>query len=196
MKEKILMSVFNKRNISKFAKTLSDSGYRIIASEGTGKELVENGVSFIPAQEISKNPNGFKDCIQAISFNIEAGILFDRLNFTHIEEIKKFNIEPITMVVCNFPPVEEVIKDPEDFNIKNIDVGGPLMVRAAATNFKHVLVVVDPDDYERVSKAIIQDEITDEFRQKLAVKAFTYTHNYDNEIVKYLKRTAHNIHQL
>ena len=193
MKNKIfkkfaLISVFDKKNIIDFAKKLKSSGYEIIATEGTGKVLAKNEISFIPVQKISKNPNKLKDCIKTISFRIPAGILFNRFDSTQLKEIKELNITPIDIVIYNFPSLKEVIKTPEDFNIKNMDVGGPLMVRAAATNFKNVLVVVDPNDYGKVAKTILKQKITNEFRLQLAIKAFTYTYSYDYEIVQYLKR--------
>ena len=184
----VLISVFNKKGVSKFAKTLYGLGYKIIATEGTGKELAKNKITYIPAETITKNPKEFDDCIKTISFRIEAGILFDRLNPIHIKQAKKLDIKKIDMVICNFVTLEKAIKKPSDFNIKNIDVGGPLMVRAAATNFKHVLVVVDPDDYEKVAKIILKNKTTDKFRQRLAAKAFTYTCHYDSQIAKYLKK--------
>lgn len=193
MKNKIqkrfaLVSVFDKKNIVDFAKRLKASDYEIIATEGTGKVLIKNGISFIPVQKISKNPNKLKDCVKTISFRIVAGILFNRSDPIQLKEIRELNITPIDIVVCNFPPFKEVIKTPEDFNIKNIDVGGPLMVRAAATNFKNILVVVDPNDYGRVAKAIIKQGITNDFMLQLAIKAFAYIYYYDCEIVQYLKR--------
>lgn len=185
----ILVSVFDKRGIAKFAKTLNGLGYEIISTDGTGKELIKNGISFIPAQKISKNPDGLDGCIKTISFRIEAGILFDRLSAIHVKEAKNLGIKRIDMVICNFPSLEKVIKNPNtDFSIRNIDVGGPLMIRAAATNFKHVLVVVDPNDYTKVVKAILEDKVTAKLRQQLAIKAFAYTQNYDYKIVKYLRK--------
>lgn len=188
-RETVLISVFDKSGISKFAKTLKNSGYTIIATEGTGKELSKNQIPYIPALKISKNPEGLNDCVKTISFHIEAGILFDRLNPIHIKQAKKLGVEKIDIVVCNFVTFEKVIRKPSDFNIKNIDVGGPLMVRAAATNFKHVLVVVDPNDYQKVAKSILEDKVTDNLKQKLAAKAFNYTRSYDQTIAKYLKNT-------
>lgn len=187
-KKSILISVFNKRGIVKFAKTLAMLGYEIIATEGTGKMLSKNQIPFIPAQKISQNPNKLGDCIKTISFRIEAGILFDRLNRYHLKEIKDLSIKPIDMLVCNFPPLKKVVQTPSDFNIKNIDVGGPLMVRAAATNFKHVLVVVDPNDYQKISKPILDNKVTIKLRRDLATKAFIYTSSYDQQIIRYLKK--------
>jgi phosphoribosylaminoimidazolecarboxamide formyltransferase/IMP cyclohydrolase len=183
------VSVFDKRGIADFAKKLKALGYEIISTEGTGKELAKNGITFIPAQKISKNPNKLRDCIKTISFRIEAGILFDRLDQKQVKETKELSIKPVDIVACNFPPIKKVVKKPEDFNIKNIDVGGPLIVRAAATNFRHVLVIVDPNDYKKVAEAILKKKITNEFRRQLAIKAFTYTYSYDEEIIQFLKRS-------
>lgn len=183
-----LISVFNKRSVANFAQKLKVLGYEIIATEGTGEELAKTGISFIPAQKVSKNPNKLKDCVKTISFRIAAGILFDCSDPIQLKESKELGITPIDIVICNFPPVGEVIRNLKDFNIRNIDVGGPLMVRAAAVNFKHVLIVVNPNDYEKVIKTILRKKVTDEFRRQLAIKAFIYTRSYDNKIIQYLKK--------
>ncbi|MGD0577234.1 MAG: bifunctional phosphoribosylaminoimidazolecarboxamide formyltransferase/IMP cyclohydrolase, partial [Candidatus Staskawiczbacteria bacterium] len=107
-----LISVFDKKGISKFAETLENSGYQIIASEGTRKELSKNKISCLSAEKISKNPKGLEDCIKTISFQIEAGILFDRLNPKHIKRAEKLGIEKIDIVVCNLVNFEAVIKKP------------------------------------------------------------------------------------
>ncbi len=186
MKEKILISVFNKKGIGLFAKKLSESGYEIVASEGTGKVLLEHWVNYIPVQNVSQNPSRLMDCIQTISYRIPGGILFDRSNESHLKDVEDLNLEAFSMVICNFPPIDETIKSPQDFNIKHVDVGWPLMVRSAATNFKDVLVIVDPDDYDEVLELFINQKITIEFRKRLAIKAFEYTWNYDASITQYL----------
>lgn len=183
----VLASVFNKGGVAKLAKTLHGASFGIIASEGTGIELSKNGISFTHAEKISKNPKGLEDCIKTISFRIEAGILFDRKNPTQVKEANKLGIVPIDMVICNFPPIEEVVKKSTDFNVGNIDVGGPLMVRAAAVNFRNVLVIVDPNDYKKVGEAVGSNKITDKLRQQLAMKAFHYCSQYDSKIVEYLR---------
>ncbi len=187
MKEKILISVFNKDGIGLFAKKLSESGYEIVASEGTGKVLLEHWVNYIPAQNVSQNPSKLMDCIQTISYRIPGGILFDRSNELHLKDVEDLNLEAFSMVICNFPPIHQTVKSPEDFNIKHVDAGWPLMVRSAATNFKDVLVIVDPDDYQEVMKLFINNKITREFRKKLAIKAFEYTSDYDRILIEYLK---------
>ena len=186
-KKNVLASVFNKRGFAKLAGKLAGSGFNILATEGTGIELTKNGVTFTSAEKKSKNPKGLEDCIKTISFQLEAGILFDHGNPAQVRAVKKLGIVPIDIVICNFPPIEEVVKRPADFNIGNVDVGGPLMVRAAAVNYKNVLVIVDPDDYGKVGDAIINNKVTERLRQRLAIKAFHYCARYDSKIVKYLR---------
>ncbi len=71
--------------------------------------------------------------------------------------------------------------------VENIDVGGPTMVRAAAKNFKNVLVVVDPNDYETIIDVIKKKEIDETLRRELAAKAFSHLSFYDAQIAHYLK---------
>lgn len=185
-----LISVFDKKGVPKFAKILHQRGYTIIATEGTGKELAKYKIPFLSCQEVSKNPECFDGYMKTISFSIEAGIFFDRSNPIHVKEAEKFEIKQIDMVICNFFPFKEIVKN---FNIdvkimmRNVDFGGPTMARVAAQNFKHVLVIVDPNDYEKIAKALLENKITDKFRQQLATKAFAYICHYDFQIAKLLK---------
>lgn len=185
-KKYALLSVYNKQGIVDFAKQIIDLGYEIISTEGTGRELTKNNIPFIPARRVSRNPNYLTDCIQTISYRIEGSIVFDRSNRAHLEEIRKLNMKNIELVVCNFPPLKNILKI-SDFNIGNIDLGGPLMVRAAAINFRYVIPIVDTKDYKKIIKIIAKRNIAKELRKEFAIKAFKYTRNYDSRVVKYLR---------
>lgn len=188
-KKRALFSVFNKKGIAKLARFIKEEGYEIVASEGTGRELTKHRIPFVPAKKISKNPKGLGTCIKTISFYIEGGILFNRHNSVEVKEALTLDIRPIDIVICNFPPIKEVVKNPDrDFHIGNVDVGGPLMVRAAATNFKNVLIIVDPKDYNKVTEAIEKKKLTINFRQRLAIKAYACCIKYDRSIVQYLRQ--------
>ncbi|MBI2028722.1 MAG: bifunctional phosphoribosylaminoimidazolecarboxamide formyltransferase/IMP cyclohydrolase [Candidatus Levybacteria bacterium] len=200
-----LLSVFDKTGIIELAKKLLDLGYKIISTGGTAKELIKKNIKVIPVQEITGNPESFDGRMKTISFEIESGILFDRTNKSHVKEAKDLNIKPIDIVVCNLYPFEKTIANPKvsvETAVENIDVGGPTMIRAAAKNFKNVLVVVDPKDYQRVisfchsesrhrrtknlerSFANAQDDI----RRELAAKAFAHLSLYDSQIAKFLEK--------
>ena len=176
-----LISVYDKKGIVDFAKTLVSLGYSLISTGGTAKTLAAGGIKIIPIEKITKNPESFAGRMKTISFQIEGGILFDRKNPQHRHEAKNLGILPIDIVVCNFYPFAE------KQSIENIDVGGPTMVRAAAKNFQNVLVVVDPNDYQRVSKAL-QNNTDAQVRQELAGKAFRWLAYYDTGVANFLDK--------
>lgn len=207
-----LISVSDKTGIAEFAQAVAEAGYTIISTGGTFKYLrshISSG-KLIPIEEITGNPESFDGRMKTISFEIESGILFDRQNPRHVRQAKELNIKPINLVVCNLYPFEE------NPSIENIDVGGPTMVRAAAKNYKNCLVVVDPEDYQKVSAYLkrhsrpgsqsgvnssgnperngsrIESGMTevedDTFRQELAAKAFYHLSLYDSQIGKFLSK--------
>jgi len=177
-----LLSVYDKRNITSFAKKISALGFHIISTGGTARELRAQGIPVIPVEKITGNPECFDGRMKTISFQIESGILFDRKNRAHSEEAKRLNIPAIDVVVCNLYPFEK------KNSIENIDVGGPTMIRAAAKNCENVLVVIDPEDYERVAAALEEGNILPELRRSLAAKAFAHTAFYDSLIASYFNR--------
>lgn len=185
-----LLSVSDKTGIVGLAKTLIDLGYKIISTGGTAKELEKHNVPVIPIQEITGNPESFDGRMKTISFQIESGILFDRANPTHVKEAEKLKIKPIDIVVCNLYPFEETVAKLStklEDAVESIDVGGPTMVRAAAKNFKHVLVVVDPNDYTLIGELLKNNVVTDLERRELAAKAFSHLSFYDGQISEYLR---------
>jgi len=191
MKPHALISVYDKTNIAQIASTLHSKGYNIISTAGTGKELHRNNIPFIPASQVTDNPNILKDCIQTISFHVSAGILFNRTKQEHSAQIKSLDIKAIDVVICNFPPPKQTVKNLSDFNILNVDVGGPLMIRAAATNYKHALVVVNVCDYDDVIYALKHNLIDNNYRKKMAIKAYQYSSSYDSELVEFLIKGKH-----
>lgn len=186
-----LLSVSNKDGVIDFAKSLVSLGFKIISTGGTAKVLSANKIPVVPIQEITGNPESFDGRMKTISFQIESGILYDRTDPSHVKQAKELGIKSIDLVACNLYPFEETIKNPKvnfEDAIENIDVGGPTMVRAAAKNFKNVLVVVDPSDYEKVKEELIKDQINNNFRQALAAKAFYHLSFYDSQIAGFFSK--------
>jgi phosphoribosylaminoimidazolecarboxamide formyltransferase/IMP cyclohydrolase len=106
-----------------------------------------------------------------------AGILGDLANPRHTADLQAQGIEPIGLVVCNLYPFSS------NPSIELIDVGGPTMVRAAAKNWAHVGVVVDPRSYREVTAELRRDgELSPTLRHRLAAEAFAHTAAYDAAI--------------
>jgi len=203
-----LLSVFDKTGIVEFASALTESGFTIISTGGTAKTLTNAGITVVPIQDITGNPESFDGRMKSISFQVASGILFDRTNKKHIQEAEDLNIKPIDIVVCNLYPFEQTISKHDvtlDEAVENIDVGGPTMIRSAAKNFKNVIVIVDPNDYRMVSnflqrhsgkpKAHPESDKEDpgqarmaekDFKKDLAAKALHHISIYDAIIADYL----------
>ncbi len=184
-----LLSVYDKTGIVKFATTLSRHGYKIISTGGTAMALMEAKIPVIPIQSITGNPESFDGRMKTISFQAEGGILYDRDNKKHVRQALDLRVPRIDVVVCNLYPFEATLQkrgatDAEI--IENIDVGGPTMIRSAAKNHKHVLVVTDIADYEKVSSAMDNAIVSLELRRELAGKAFTHLSFYDSQVARYL----------
>ena len=181
-----LLSVSDKTGIVEFAKNLEELGFEIISTGGTKKVLQENGIKAIDISEITKFPECFGGRVKTLNPFVHGGILYR--SGIDDAEAKKLGIERIDLVCVNLYPFKETIERTNDFDeiIENIDIGGPTMVRSAAKNFKDVMIVTNPADYEKVIEALKNSKNTLEFRRDLMIKAFEHTGAYDAMIANYM----------
>ncbi len=181
-----LLSVSDKTGIVEFAKELEKLGYEIISTGGTRNILHKNGIKAIDISEITKFPECFGGRVKTLNPYVHGGILYR--SGTDDEEAKKLGIERIDLVCVNLYPFKETIEKTDDFDeiIENIDIGGPTMVRSAAKNFKDVIIVTDPSDYENTIDTLKNNKNTLEFRRNLMIKAYEHTAAYDSMISNYM----------
>jgi len=183
-----IISVSDKTGVVEFARGLQALGIKIISTGKTASLLKENRINAIPASEYTGSPEILDGRVKTLHPKIEGGILADRKNKKHIEELKKNKIEPIGLVVVNLYPFDKIISN-KDAGLKevveNIDIGGPTMIRAAAKNYENVAVVVEPADYGMILEELKKGEFTEELLKKLALKAFQLTGRYDAIISGY-----------
>ncbi|MBN1475341.1 bifunctional phosphoribosylaminoimidazolecarboxamide formyltransferase/IMP cyclohydrolase, partial [Candidatus Sumerlaeota bacterium] len=116
---------------------------------------------------------------------IHGGILARRDLADDLATLERMGWAPVDVVVCNLYPFEEKVAEGADFAtlIENIDIGGVALLRAAAKNHAHVLVVVDPSDYGRIAEAMGEGgSVPDDLRREMALRAFAHTAHYDTAI--------------
>ena len=187
-----LISVFNKEGIIDFARELSHLGTRIISTGGTAAVLQEEGIDIIEISKITGFPEMLDGRVKTLHPIIHAGILADREKKVHIDTLKKHNINTIDIVVCNLYPFEQTITKPRvsfEEAIENIDIGGPTLIRAAAKNYKNVLIVTNPEQYNEIIKKLKNGEgISEKEKKRLAVEAFSHTAQYDAIISQYFQK--------
>ena len=179
-----LISVFDKKNIAKFAQSLKTNDVEIISTGGTAATLRENNIEVTSVENLTNFPEMFNGRVKTLHPNIHGGLLAQRNNKNHMETLKKYNIKAIDMVVINLYPFQEKRKKclAQEEIIEAIDIGGSTLIRASAKNYKDIVVVSDPKDYPLVLNAINNNEVTLEFRLSLARKAFEFSANYEKEI--------------
>ena len=192
MRKLALISVYKKDGIVDFAKELIEKyDYEIISTGGTAELLRKNNVKVTEVSELTKFPEMLEGRVKTLHPVVHGGLLARRENQDHMDTIQKHNIRPIDMVVINLYPFEEVILKPEtsiEQAIENIDIGGPSMIRSAAKNYSSVTVICDPSDFSVVLKELNENrgQTTLTGREKLAIKAFSKTSEYDKAISAYL----------
>ncbi|MGV2874553.1 bifunctional phosphoribosylaminoimidazolecarboxamide formyltransferase/IMP cyclohydrolase [Macrococcus capreoli] len=186
--KKALLSVSDKTGIVAFAEQLVANDYEVYSTGGTKKTLEDNHIPVKSVSELTHFPEIMEGRVKTLHPNIHGGILADRDNSEHVAALKEHNIAPIDLVAVNLYPFEATVANPdvtEADAIENIDIGGPTMLRSSAKNFKHVITVVDPADYDTVIARIKADEVDDAFRKSLMVKVFAHTNHYDEAIVNF-----------
>jgi phosphoribosylaminoimidazolecarboxamide formyltransferase / IMP cyclohydrolase len=188
-----LISVSDKTGIAGFARALEKQGVDIISTGGTADLLRKEK---IPVREISSFtafPEVLEGRVKTLHPRVHGGLLYKRGNEKHEAEARECGFEPIDLVVVNLYPFEATIAKPDVMlaeAIENIDIGGPSMIRSAAKNYESVTVVVDPADYEVVLENMRDNngETTFKLRERLAIKAFIRTAEYDRVIGNFLNR--------
>ena len=192
MMKTALISVYNKEGIVDFSSELDKLGWRIISTGGTSKILKEAGIDVVDVSQITKFPEILDGRVKTLHPNIHGGLLYRRDDKDHVKTLEELGIGSIDMVVNNLYPFEETLKKEgvtQEEIIENIDIGGPSMIRAAAKNYRDVIVVVDPVDYENILEELKnKGETSIELRQSLARKVFQYTAYYDSLISNYFNR--------
>ena len=130
--------------------------------------------------------------VKTLHPKIHAGILHDRQNKKHKNEMSKQNFPSIDLIIVNFYPFQKIVMNTKNPNkiIENIDIGGPTMVRAAAKNFKNVTIITNKDDYKSLVNELqtLKGKTSLKFRELMSSKAFGLTAYYDAMIANWFNK--------
>ena len=181
-----LLSVSDKKGLVDFGQGLIARGVELISTGGTARVLSDAGLEVTGVSEVTGFPEMMDGRVKTLHPMVHGGILARRNRQDDLDAMKGAGIQLIDIVVVNlYPFAQAAAADETTFDelIEQIDIGGPSMVRAAAKNFRDVMVVVDPTDYSSVLNTL--DDRNNEsglFRFSLAKKAFAHTAQYDTTI--------------
>lgn len=187
---RVLVSVSRREGVVGFINGLKKLfALTIVATPGTADYLKKSGIEVIGVEKVTGFPATFSGRIKCIHFPIFAGVLADRQNPDHVAQLKKYSVDPFDMVIVNFYPFGQAIKEKKSFRevIELIDIGGPALIRAAAKNFQSVIPVCDPNDYSRILKVLKKNQdLSFQQRKTLAKKVFALMVKFDQTVIKYL----------
>jgi phosphoribosylaminoimidazolecarboxamide formyltransferase/IMP cyclohydrolase len=198
----VLASVFDKRGLEGFIPELLriNPEIKLFSTGGTYtkiKEIIGDAAESCLTQvsDYTGQPETQGGLVKTLDFKIYLGLLTEKYNDAHNDDIMRTGSVHIDMVIGNLYPFKDTISKP-DVTVEaargNIDIGGPCMIRASAKNYIRVASVVDPSDYGEIISEMEANKgsIPLGLRFRLAQKAFEYTAVYDRTIAEFLGSSA------
>ena len=189
-----LISVFYKDGLENIVRLLDELGIVIYSTGGTRQFIEDLGISVVPVEDLTTYPSILGGRVKTLHPSVFGGILGRRDLATDVEEMKQYKIPEIDLVIVDLYPFEETLASTteEKLIIEKIDIGGPSMIRAAAKNFRDVLVVAAKKDYAELENLLREQkgETAIAQRKAFAAKAFEIVAHYDVAISKYFTDPA------
>ena len=191
--KRALISVWDKNGIEELGHFLNDQNIEIISTGGTKRVLEKNGIPVVSVSQIIKQKEIMDGRVKTLHPSLFGGILADRENKNHLLDLKSINSLEIDMVVINLYPFESEAVNKKlklEKAIEYIDIGGPSMLRAAAKNFKNVIPLCKPNQYQDFISLYSSNNgiFSLDCRKKYARKVFEHTMKYDCLINKYFMK--------
>src|SRR3954469_22084438 len=178
-----LLSVSDKTGLTDLARGLAAHGAELVSTGGTARALSAAGLPVVNVADVTGFPEMMDGRVKTLHPAVHAGILARRERPDDLAAISAHGISPVDLVVVNLYPFAKAAANadtPFDALVEEIDIGGPSLIRAAAKNFRDVLVVIDPADYPRLIVELRADQGPSlAFRFELMRKAFAHTAAFD-----------------
>jgi len=185
-----IVSVFDKTGLLDLAKGLVQQNVRMLASGGTARMIRESGFPVEDVSAITKAPEMLAGRVKTLHPAVHAGILARNLASDE-KDLAEQNINKVDYVICNLYPFKDTVAKPNvsvPEAVEEIDIGGVTLIRAAAKNHKRVTILSDPNDYAGFLGELEKGEITEESRNRYALKAFEHTADYDSAISDFFRK--------
>lgn len=187
-----LISVYYKDNLEPIIHELNRLGVKIYSTGGTETFIRNLGVDVIPVEDLTSYPSILGGRVKTLHPKVFGGILARRGFESDELQIAQYEIPEIDLVIVDLYPFEETVLSNADEHdiIEKIDIGGISLIRAAAKNFKDVVIVASKVDYGTLEDILKTQsgETTIDQRRTFAQKAFNISSHYDTSIFKYFNR--------
>ncbi|CAI4047303.1 hypothetical protein SUVZ_12G0840 [Saccharomyces uvarum] len=186
-----ILSVYDKTGLLDLAKGLVENNVHILASGGTANMVREAGFPVDDVSSITHAPEMLGGRVKTLHPAVHAGILARNLESDE-KDLKEQHIDKVDFVVCNLYPFKETVAKigvTVQEAVEEIDIGGVTLLRAAAKNHSRVTILSDPNDYSSFLQDLSKDgEISQDLRNRFALKAFEHTADYDAAISDFFRK--------
>jgi len=187
-----LVSVFHKDGLDEILKTLHAQGVELLSTGGTQAFIESLGIPCTKVEDVTSYPSILGGRVKTLHPKVFGGILGRRENEGDQEQMARYEIPAIDLVIVDLYPFEETVKSGacEADIIEKIDIGGISLIRAGAKNFKDVIIVPSKAEYapllELLRKKGGESDIED--RKWFAKQAFGVSSHYDKAIHAYFAK--------
>ncbi|QQL51482.1 bifunctional phosphoribosylaminoimidazolecarboxamide formyltransferase/IMP cyclohydrolase [Mucilaginibacter ginkgonis] len=187
-----LISVYYKDHLETVITELKRLGVTIYSTGGTESFIRSLGADVVAVEDLTSYPSILGGRVKTLHPKVFGGILARRSLQTDQEQLGEYEIPEIDLVIVDLYPFEETVESGagHDDVIEKIDIGGISLIRAAAKNYKDVVIISSKDDYQTLANILREKngETDIEDRKKYALKAFNVSSNYDTAIFKYFNQ--------
>lgn len=195
--KRALISVYYKDNLEPIIHRLNNLGVQIYSTGGTQEFIEKLGVAVTPVEELTSYPSILGGRVKTLHPKIFGGILSRRELQSDVAQLEEYEIPEIDLVIVDLYPFEETLASGADESaiIEKIDIGGISLIRAAAKNFKDVVIVSSKNEYTLLLDKILVDQggtSTLQDRKMLATLAFNTSSHYDTAIFNYFNGSSTN----
>jgi phosphoribosylaminoimidazolecarboxamide formyltransferase/IMP cyclohydrolase len=187
-----LISVYHKEGLEPIVRELHKHGVVFYSTGGTETFLKELGIPVIAVEDITSYPSILGGRVKTLHPKVFGGILNRRDVESDQQQIAEYEIPEIDLVIVDLYPFEATVAagGTKEEIIEKIDVGGISLIRAAAKNYKDVVIIPAMAYYAEFLDIITtqQGETTLEQRKNLAREAFHTSSHYDTQIFSYFNQ--------
>jgi len=184
--ESALISVYHKDGLEVIVKTLEKYGVKIYSTGGTHDFINSLGIEAVKIEDLTGYPSILDGRVKTLHPKVFGGILAKRDEDGHKEQINSYEIPLIDLVIVDLYPFEQTIKNETDeaIIIEKIDIGGISLIRAAAKNYKDVLVVSHRSQYHELHSLLEENKCHTELetRRRFAKESYGISSGYDTAI--------------
>lgn len=192
--KRALISVFDKDGIEPIVRKLNNLNVEIYSTGGTFTFIESLGINCKTVESLTSYPSILGGRVKTLHPKVFGGILARRDNALDMEQMQEYAIPEIDLVIVDLYPFEQTVKSgaEEQAIVEKIDIGGISLIRAAAKNFKDVIIVPSKDNYAEFENLLNekQGQTSLEDRKRFASYAFLTSSHYDTMIFKYFNSFA------